>query len=250
MKNKTARGYLLNTIVIVLLFTGFQILTSIKGSEGAFKLVIVPSLWQCCYLMLLAASLNLVLGFMGQLSLGHCGFMAIGAYTAAIMSTRLGTPFLINFLCAFLIAGAFGFVVGLPTLRIKGRYLPIITMGFCEIIRLVELNWMSFTRGAMGIGNIPTFFLFGIRIIIKCEFQCTDKCDDKCCTVLPNCPAYGRLIPAVLVFDVIPFIGHTGIYHRRIHDLSGHPLQRGIVEAFRIKLRSVFILQRDFNGNG
>ena len=70
-KNKTGLGYLLNTIVIILLFTAFQILTGVFGSEGPFKLVIVPCLWQCCYLIILAASLNLVLGFLGQLSLGH-----------------------------------------------------------------------------------------------------------------------------------------------------------------------------------
>ncbi len=130
----------------------------------ANKRYITNVMIDCCRYSVLALSLNLLAGFMGMTSLGHAAFYGIGAYTAAIMSTRLGTPFLVNFLCAFLIAGAFGFIVGLPTLRIKGRYLPIITMGFCEIIRLVELNWMSFTRGAMGIGNIPTFFLFGIRL--------------------------------------------------------------------------------------
>ena len=85
-QNKTMQGYLLNTIVIVVLFAAFQMLTAAFGSGGSFKLVIAPCLWQCCYLIILAASLNLVLGFLGQLSLGHCGFMAIGAYTAALLS--------------------------------------------------------------------------------------------------------------------------------------------------------------------
>ena len=85
-QNKTMQGYLLNTVVIVVLFAAFQMLTAAYGSSGSFKLVIAPCLWQCCYLIILAASLNLVLGFLGQLSLGHCGFMAIGAYTAALLS--------------------------------------------------------------------------------------------------------------------------------------------------------------------
>ena len=147
-KNKTGFGYLLNTIVIILLFTAFQILTGVFGAEGPFKLVIVPCLWQCCYLIILAASLNLVLGFLGQLSLGHCGFMAIGAYTAALLSLACeraelftkkdGAVFiLILFGCiiaAGLLSALVGLLVGVPALRLKGDYLAIITLGFGMII--------------------------------------------------------------------------------------------------------------------
>ena len=167
MKNKTARGYLLNTIVIVLLFTGFQILTSIKGSEGAFKLVIVPSLWQCCYLMLLAASLNLVLGFMGQLSLGHCGFMAIGAYTAALLSlaaeraelfkSKSDPAFLLILigcvLAAGLLAAVFSFLIGIPALRLKGDYLAIITLGFVMIIVNIINNLPFCGQDGLALGS-------------------------------------------------------------------------------------------------
>ena len=147
-KNKTGFGYLLNTIVIILLFTAFQIITGIFGSHGSFKLVVVPCLWQCCYLIILAASLNLVLGFLGQLSLGHCGFMAIGAYTAALLSLaceraglfedKEGAAFiLILFGCiiaAGILAALVGLLVGVPALRLKGDYLAIITLGFGMII--------------------------------------------------------------------------------------------------------------------
>ncbi len=147
-KSKTATGYLLNTIVIVLLFTAFQLVTKAKGSEGAFKLVLVPSLWQCCYLMVLAASLNLVLGFMGQLSLGHCGFMAVGAYTAALLSLaceraevfsdKSDPKFLLVMIASVLAAGLLSsllsLLVGIPALRLKGDYLAIITLGFGMII--------------------------------------------------------------------------------------------------------------------
>ena len=148
MKSKTSRGYLLNTVVVVVLFIGFQILTSLKGSEESFKLVIVPSIWQCCYLMVLAASLNLVLGFMGQLSLGHCGFMAIGAYTAALLSlaceraglfeNKSDLSFLLvliaSVLAAGILAALLSFLIGIPALRLKGDYLAIITLGFGMII--------------------------------------------------------------------------------------------------------------------
>ncbi|MFB0919372.1 MAG: branched-chain amino acid ABC transporter permease, partial [Oscillospiraceae bacterium] len=81
MKKKTAKGYILNAAVIAAIIVAFAFIRSASSGNETFKLILVPSLWQCCYLIILAASLNLVLGFLGQLSLGHCGFMAIGAYT-------------------------------------------------------------------------------------------------------------------------------------------------------------------------
>ena len=147
-RNKTMQGYLLNTIVIVVLFAVFQVLTASFGGNGAFKLVIAPCLWQCCYLIILAASLNLLLGFLGQLSLGHCGFMAIGAYTAALLSLACdrGGVFknandpvylIIIFACilaAGILSALVGLLVGIPALRLKGDYLAIITLGFGMII--------------------------------------------------------------------------------------------------------------------
>ena len=145
---RTGQGYLLNTIIIVLLFTAAQLLTAALGGEGSFKLVLVPSIWQCCYLMILAASLNLVLGFLGQLSLGHCGFMAVGAYTAALLSLaceraelfkdKEGAVFILVLFACVLAAGILsaliGLLVGIPALRLKGDYLAIITLGFGMII--------------------------------------------------------------------------------------------------------------------
>ena len=146
--NKTGQGYLLNTLVIVVPFTAFQLITAAVGSQGSFKLVLAPCLWQCCYLMILAASLNLVLGFLGQLSLGHCGFMAVGAYTAALLSLacqragvyedKSGAAFILvlfaSVIAAGLLAALIGLLVGIPALRLKGDYLAIITLGFGMII--------------------------------------------------------------------------------------------------------------------
>ena len=85
MKNTKLR-YLINFIALVILFAAVTLMGQLGGS--AMKLKITPSIWQCSYLIIMAASLNLVLGFLGQLSLGHCGFMAVGAYTAALISHR------------------------------------------------------------------------------------------------------------------------------------------------------------------
>lgn len=142
------RGYLVNTAVLIAVYALCVVLSVVLADSGSFRLTVVPSIWQCCYLIILAASLNLVLGFMGQLSLGHCGFMAIGAYTAALMSLafqrsgvydeKSGAVFiLIIFLCiicAGVLAAVFGVLVGIPALRLKGDYLAIITLGFGLII--------------------------------------------------------------------------------------------------------------------
>ena len=147
-KNRVSKGYMLNTIIIVLLFTAFQLLTARQGGEDFFKLVLAPGLWQCCYLVVLAASLNLVLGYLGQLSLGHCGFMAVGAYTAALLSLaceragvfedKTGAAFILVLVGCILAAGLLsalvGLLVGIPALRLKGDYLAIITLGFGMII--------------------------------------------------------------------------------------------------------------------
>ena len=148
MKKTFRRGYLVNTAVLIAVYALCVALSVVLADSGSFRLTVVPSIWQCCYLIILAASLNLVLGFMGQLSLGHCGFMAIGAYTAALMSLafqragvydeKSGAVFiLIIFLCiicAGVLAAVFGVLVGIPALRLKGDYLAIITLGFGLII--------------------------------------------------------------------------------------------------------------------
>ena len=148
MTKQQKRGNIVNAIVLIALFAGLTLLSGALGGNESFKLIIAPSIWQCCYLIILAASLNLVLGFLGQLSLGHCGFMAIGAYTAALMSLafqragvydeKSGAVFIaIIFLCiiaAGLLAAVIGAVVSIPALRLKGDYLAIITLGFGLII--------------------------------------------------------------------------------------------------------------------
>jgi branched-chain amino acid transport system permease protein len=91
----------------------------------------------------------------GLLSLGQGGFMAIGAYTAAYLTTEMQWPFLVALLCGGLMAGVVGLAVGLPSLRIKGVYLVIMTMGFGEIVRVFFLNFEP-TGAASGLGGIAT----------------------------------------------------------------------------------------------
>ncbi len=131
----------------------------------------------------LASSLNLVNGLTGQFSMGHAGFMAVGGYVAAFMNMSLfmdvhfaGMPNYVSegfFLFLSLIVGGtaaaiLGYVVGLPSLRLKGDYLAIVTLGFGEIIRVLILN-MDFIGGARGIPGIPQwtnfFWVYGVALV-------------------------------------------------------------------------------------
>ncbi|WP_249028871.1 branched-chain amino acid ABC transporter permease [Tannockella kyphosi] len=100
--------------------------------------------------VILASSLNLASGFLGQLTLGHAGFMSIGAYVCSLCTLYLGTPFILNLILGSIVAGCVGFLIGIPTLRLKGDYLCIITLAFNEIIRVVLLN-IDITNGARGL---------------------------------------------------------------------------------------------------
>lgn len=107
--------------------------------------------------IILAVGLNLIVGFSGQLALGHAGFMAIGAYATGIMTKQTpGLPsFLLSLVVGMLIAGLIAYLVGYPTLRLKGDYLAIATLGVGEIIRVVILNMPDITNGAAGLSGIP-----------------------------------------------------------------------------------------------
>lgn len=125
--------------------------------------------------IILAMSLNLLNGYTGQFSLGHAGFMAVGAYTSVFVSAKLplfqGELAWLNFFYSVYLAGllsaGFGFLLGQPSLRLKGDYLAIVTLGFGEIIRVALLN-MDFLGGARGWGGYPVFPNF----IVGWSFAC------------------------------------------------------------------------------
>ena len=103
---------------------------------------------------ILAVSLNLISGYTGQLSLGHATFMGLGAYAATLFTLKLQTPFLVSIVLGAVVAAFFGFVIGVPTLRLRGDYLAIATLGFGEITKNVLLN-LKITGGPMGLRGIP-----------------------------------------------------------------------------------------------
>ena len=99
-------------------------------------------------------ALMLLIGFTGQISLGHAAFLAVGAYTEAIMQAK-GVPFVLSIVLSALFAGAAGVIVGLPALRLKGIYLSIATLAFGFIIEEVITRWDSLTGGSAGLRVKP-----------------------------------------------------------------------------------------------
>ena len=126
--------------------------------------------------MIMALGTNLVLGFSGQFSLGQAGFMAIGAYATAIMTKANPTygGFYVSIIIGCVVAALVALVVGIPTLRLKGDYLAIATLGVSEIIRIAIINGGDFTNGAAGLtGILPFtnwslvfFFVVGVAILL------------------------------------------------------------------------------------
>jgi branched-chain amino acid transport system permease protein len=114
---------------------------------------------------LVALGLNIVVGYAGLLDLGYVGFYAVGAYTAAILTSfHANWPLLLAIPVAVLASTISGVLLGAPTLRVRGDYLAIVTLGFGEIIRLIAVNteWMGDARGISNIGRPPGFALFEI----------------------------------------------------------------------------------------
>lgn len=112
--------------------------------------------------IILALGLNVVVGFTGLLSLGFVAFYAIGAYSYALLNTRLGLGFWSAMPASVLLSTFFGFLLAVPAMRLRGDYLAVVTLGFGEIVRLVLNNWDSFTKGPNGISDIAAPEIFGV----------------------------------------------------------------------------------------
>ncbi len=153
------KSYILNTLCIALLYA-----VMMAGVDGKFITRYAQGIIiTVCINIILAVSLNIATGFLGEIALGHAGFMSVGAYTAALFTKHMEittkTPNAWVYLLAALVLGglvaaAFGMLVGIPALRLKGDYLAIITLGFGEIIRVL-IEYVPFTGGAQGLKSIP-----------------------------------------------------------------------------------------------
>jgi branched-chain amino acid transport system permease protein len=119
--------------------------------------------------LILAISIQVSMGFTGLFNLGHIAFYAIGAYTSALL-TLAGMPFFLAFIAAGIIAMLFGFLLALPTNKLKGDYLALATLGFTFVIYAITLNWTELTRGPLGLPGIPKPSLLGISFSSNFNF--------------------------------------------------------------------------------
>ena len=117
-----------------------------------------------CIYAFMSLGQNLITGYTGMLSLCAAGFFAIGSYTTAILMTKFAWSWWSTVPVAILLSALLGVLIGLPTLRLKGDYLAIATLGFAEIVRNVINNWDALTNGPMGIQRIPMISFFGLKV--------------------------------------------------------------------------------------
>ena len=131
---------------------------------GLLQADVIGAFWELNLVLIginiiLATSLNMINGYTGQFSIGHAGFLAVGAYVGAIMTVKLGFNMAVALIAGTAAAGLLGFLVGLPTLRLNGDYLAIATLGLGEIIRICILN-IDYVGGAAGLMGIPRLTSF------------------------------------------------------------------------------------------
>jgi len=159
----------INGIWLALMVVAFALL-AISYTTGLMSPVIENTIVMIGINIILAVGLNLVIGISGQFSLGHAGFMAIGAYTTAIMTIKMPTivGFLLGLVLGCILSGIVALLVGIPTLRLSGDYLAIATLGVSEIIRSLIMNMDHITNGPAGLFGIPPFVTWSMVFIFVC----------------------------------------------------------------------------------
>ena len=116
---------------------------------------------------ILALSLNLLLGYTGQLSLGHAAFFGIGAYTSAMLTLKRDWSFWPALAGAAALAGLAGWIIGRLSLKLRGAYFVLVTISFAGVVSLVSVNWMDLTNGPLGLPGVPAPDIFGLNVRTK-----------------------------------------------------------------------------------
>ena len=156
MKRMKLNNTITNIIFIIVSYAAVSLIVTSGILSRQMTSLIIP----IGVNIILAVSLNLLTGFLGELTLGHAGFMSLGAYTGALITVNTELPEMVGLPLALIaggvVAAIFGLFIGVPVLRLKGDYLAIVTLGFGEIIKSV-LTAMEITGGAQGLSGIPKY---------------------------------------------------------------------------------------------
>jgi branched-chain amino acid transport system permease protein len=120
--------------------------------------------------IIISISLNLISGYTGLLSVAHAAFYGIGAYVVALLALNIGSGFIVNMICGMLLAGILGAIIAIPSLRIHDDYFVIATFGFQIIVFSILNNWVTLTKGPLGIPGIPQPKIFGINVSSHIQF--------------------------------------------------------------------------------
>ncbi|WP_148135447.1 branched-chain amino acid ABC transporter permease [Candidatus Formimonas warabiya] len=163
MNNLINRKNIFSSLGVVLFYGIIQALIVTNILPPFYQLTLILM----CIYALLATSLNMINGITGQFSIGHAGFMAIGAYVSAIMTVNFHMPLIIALLSGAIVSAIAGFLIGLPSLRLYGDYLAIATLGFGEIVRIFFTN-LDYVNGASGFtvpSTITWTWTFGALVI-------------------------------------------------------------------------------------
>lgn len=148
-------------ILIALILLAALIMMPICVNSYILRIMIMVALYG-----VLAISLDYIVGYLGQISLGHAAFYAIGAFTSVYLTKKCGVNYFPAALAGALMSAAFGVVLALLTMRMNGIYLAVTTMGFLEVIRTIILNWRKVTGGSQGMSSIPKPTLFGFKFTL------------------------------------------------------------------------------------
>ena len=143
------RQHRLRTAGFAALFVALLAAPLVTGDYGLHALIVSMTF------LLPALGLNLILGYAGMLSFAQMAFFGVGAYTSALMAMRWGTPFWLNLLAAAAVAGAVAVPLGIPALRLRRYSFVMCTLGFAVIAQSVAKNWVSLTRGDLGLSGVP-----------------------------------------------------------------------------------------------
>lgn len=156
MQKKNKLASILGIVLVLALAVVLPLIPAIGSSKYYTNLMV-----QCLINIVVVVGLNYITGMTGQMNLGTAGIFSLGAYTSSLMATRLSVSPWIGLVCAILMGCLIGICLGYPSLRLKGVYLSLTTIGFSEIVRILINNMDDLTGGAVGVTRIPAFSIFG-----------------------------------------------------------------------------------------